>query len=350
MTELAIVVCIVILTSAMCSLFEAVLYSVPLSHIENLINSKRTSGRVLRKLREKVDAPIIAILSLNTIANTAGAALAGALAAEALGTKSLAYFSAFFTLGILLLSEIVPKTAGVAYCRPLSSAVALPIQILVWGFHPVVWFCGLVTKTIAGKKAEASISEEELIVLAHMGKRSGVIDENEAAVIQNILSLESKPVRDIMTPRTVMFALEASLSIEEARKNKGVLYHSRIPVYHKNFEEIVGIVHRRDILEAAAEDKFSIPLDSLMKPVQFVLESAKLDKVLKDFLDHRQHMFVVIGELGGLSGVITLEDVLEEILGKEIVDEFDAVTDMRELAQRRREQLLKKAGVKASKA
>ena len=346
MTELAIVVCVVILTSAMCSLFEAVLYSVPLSHIEQLINSKKTSGKILRKLREKVDAPIIAILSLNTIANTAGAALAGALAAESLGTNYLAYFSAFFTVGILLLSEIIPKTTGVAFSRPLSSVVALPIQILVWGFHPIVWFCGLITKIIAGKRTESTISEEELIVLAHMGKRTGVIDENEAAVIQNILSLESKPVRDIMTPRTVMFALEGELNVEEARKNTGVLYHSRIPVFHKNFEDIVGIVHRRDILDAVAEDKFDVRVDSLMKPVQFVLESTKLNKVLKDFLDHRQHMFVVIGELGGLSGVITLEDVLEEILGKEIVDEFDEVTDMRALAQQRREQLLQKAGYK----
>ena len=140
MTSLFIVVFTVIFTSAMCSLFEAVLYSVSISHIEYLISSKRASGKILHKLREKVDAPIIAILSLNTIANTAGAAIAGAIAAEVLGAKWLVYFSAFFTLGILLLSEIIPKTAGVAFCRPLSSIVALPIQILVWVFGPVVWF------------------------------------------------------------------------------------------------------------------------------------------------------------------------------------------------------------------
>ena len=179
-----------------------------------------------------------------------------------------------------------------------------------------------------------------------MGKRTGVIDEDEAAVIQNILSLESKSARDIMTPRSVMFSLEGSLSVEEARKNKKIFYHSRIPIYHNNFEDIVGIVHRRDILHAVADDRSGLRLDALMKPVQFVLESAKLNGVLRDFLDKRQHMFVVIGELGGISGVITLEDVLEEILGKEIVDEFDAVTDMRSLAQKRREELLKKAGFK----
>ena len=346
MTSLLIVVFTVIFTSAMCSLFEAVLYSIPISHIENLINSKRSSGSILRKLREKVDAPIIAILSLNTIANTAGAAIAGAIAAEVLGAKRMVYFSAFFTLGILFLSEIIPKTAGVAYCRPLSIVVAWPIQILVWLFRPLVWSCGLVTKIFSGKRTQDSISEEELIVLAHMGKRAGVIDADEAAVIQNILSLESKSARDIMTPRTVIFSLEGSVTVEESRKDKRIFNHSRIPVFHKNFEDIIGIVHRRDILHAVVDGKLDIKLDSLMKPAQFVLESTKLDKVLKDFLEHHQHMFVVIGELGGLSGVITLEDVLEEILGKEIVDEFDAVTDMRALARKRREQLLKNAGSK----
>ena len=182
------------------------MYSVPISHIENLINSKRTSGKILRKLREQVEAPIAAILSLNTIANTAGAAVAGAIASEVLGAKWIAYFSAFFTLCILFLSEIIPKTAGVVYCRPLSSAIAWPLQILVLIFRPVIWLSSLATQLISGKNSENEISEEEFIMLARMGTRTGVFDEDEAAVIQNILSLEKKSVRDIMTPRAVLFA------------------------------------------------------------------------------------------------------------------------------------------------
>ena len=347
MTSLILVVCMVVLTSGMCSLFEAVLYSVPISHIERLIGLNRGSGKVLQKLRNKVDSPIIAILTLNTIANTAGAAICGALAAEVLGTKRLVYFSAFFTLCILTLSEIIPKTAGVAFSKPLSSVVAFPIQVLVWIFSPFVWFCGLVTSLISGEKNSSGISEEELIVMARLGKRTGAIDEDEEAVIQNILSLENKAVREIMTPRSVVFSLEGNESVESGLKNKKIFYHSRIPIHHKNFEDIVGIIHRRDILQAVVENNLDVKLNSLMKPVHFVLESAKLNKVLRDFLEKRQHMFVVIGEFGGLSGVISLEDVLEEILGKEIVDEFDTVTDMRALARKRRERILNNPSTKS---
>lgn len=341
MLELGITVALVVLISAACSLSEAVLYSVPISYIEQLAESGRRSGMILRRLRRKVDRPIIAILSLNTIANTAGAAVAGAIAAQVFGNRWLGIFSAFITLAILFFAEVVPKTIGVVYSRQLATVIARPLQILVILFQPFVWILTLTTKVIARRQESDMVSEEELLVMARLGQRKGIIHEDEALVIHNILSLGQKVAREIMTPRTVLFSLHGETTVDHARHEEGFFVHSRIPIYFKNGEDIGGIVHRRDVLAAVADDQLEVQLQSLMKPVHFVLDKTGVDRLLKLFLERREQMFVVIDEFGGLSGVVTLEDVLEEILGKEIVDEFDQVEDMRELAQIRRRQVMK---------
>ncbi|MCK4856799.1 MAG: HlyC/CorC family transporter [candidate division Zixibacteria bacterium] len=344
MLELVLTVSLVVFVSALCSLCEAALYSVPFSHIESLAESGKSAGRILRRLRRNIDRPITAILSLNTIANTAGAAVAGAIAAKVFGSNWLGLFSGLFTLTILLVSEVIPKTVGVVYCRPVATAVARPLQVLVWLLQPLVWLCGLATRIVARRQEQQEqVSEEELLVMARLGMRKGVIDEDEALVIQNILSLGSRLVREVMTPRTVLFTLSGDLSVEEARQSANFLVHSRVPVFFKNKEDIGGIVHRHHIMTAIAEKKLDVKLESLMKPVHFVLDRTRLDRVLKMFLERGEHMFVAIDEYGGLAGVVTLEDVLEEILGKEIVDEFDQVADLRKLAQQRRRQVLQDA-------
>ena len=347
MTELIIVVAAVILASAMCSLFEAVLYSVPISHIETLARENETSGLILRRLRQTVDRPISAILSLNTISNTGGVSLAGFLFATAVMGEETAgesfpgiAFSIVMTFVILFLSELLPKTIGVVYARPLSSVIARPLQLLVWIFAPFIVLSRLATRLVAKEQKEQDISDEELISLARLGRRSGALDPTEARVIQNILSLKSKTASEVMTPRTVVFSLKDDLSVEEARNQRGIWSYSRIPVYEKDFEDIVGIVLRRDIMAALTDDRGHSKLSDLMQPVHFVTESHSLDSILQMFLDRRQHLFAVIDEYGGLAGVLTLEDVLEEILGSEIVDESDRVDDLRELARRRRQQTM----------
>ena len=345
MFELALTVGIVVFTSATCSLFEAVLYSVPLSHIESLVQSGRPSGRLLRAFRERVDRPISAILSLNTIANTGGAAVAGALASRELFGVTLAAFPIGFTLVILFLSEILPKTAGVVYCRALVGLIAAPLQLLVWVFLPFIWLSRLVTRMIAKSDQDAGqISAEELSMMARLGMRSGHIKEDRGLAIQNILSLGSKTAHDVMTPRTVVFALKSSQTVAEAREYKELFAYSRIPIFDDDLDDVVGVVHRREILATIADDKFDVQLERLLKPVSFVIESIALDRLLELFLEQRQHLFVVLDEFGGLSGVVTLEDVVEEILGKEIVDEFDEVTDTRELARQRRELAIREQG------
>ena len=341
MPELVTAVAVVLVTSAFCSLCEAVLYSVPVSHIESLAHAGRGSGRILQQLRAHVDRPIAAILILNTVANTGGAAVAGALADHVLGTGYLVYFTTGLTLAILVFSEMLPKTAGVVYCRPLASFLARPIQALVALLLPAIWLSRGVTRLLTRGRPDTPVTDEDLMVLVRLGTRTGHFKEHEARMIKNILALEGRDVADVMTPRTVLFALPAQATVGEVRDQPGLQSFSRIPVYEKDGDDIVGVVHRRDILTAIGDDRFDQRLEGLMSPVDFVLESTSLDVLLTRFLGRRRHLVVALDEYGGLAGVVTLEDVLEEILGKEIVDEFDQVSDLREVARLRREVALR---------
>ena len=336
MLELCMVVSLVVLISGACSLFEAALYSVPLAEINALERAGHPSGPMLRTLRSHIDRPIAAILSLNTVANTGGAALAGGIASDVFGSMWVGYFSAAFTLVILLLSEIIPKTAGVVYSRYLARRIARPLQFLVLIFAPVIWLSRGVTRLVASRHEAERVSDEDLLLMVRQGLRSGDLKPHEADVISNILSLETKTAGAIMTPRVVLFTLSASTSLTNAAADEQLLRHSRVPVYDADADDIVGIVHRRDILRAAAKDEFNTTLDQLMRPAHFVVESAKLDQLLRIFLEQRQHLMVVTNEFGTVSGIVTLEDVLEEILGHEIVDEFDQVADLRAFAREQR--------------
>ena len=342
MVELYLVVGVVLVTSAVCSLFEAVLYSVPVSHIAALERAGRSSGPMLRELRRRVDRPIAAILSLNTVSNTGGAALAGAIATSVWGPSRVIYFSIAFTLAILLFSEMIPKTVGVVYNRRLASLVARPLQWLVTVFAPLLWLSRFATSLVLRGQEEERISDEDLLLMVRSGLRSGDFKPLEARVIRNVLALETKTARDVLTPRTVVFALGASTTTKDAVWNRHLDQYSRVPVNDENPEDIVGIVHRVDILTAVARDRFDVKLEELMRPVHFVVDTSPLDQLLRMFLERRQHMVAVIDEFGGFAGIVTLEDVLEELIGREIVDEFDHVTDLRAFAHRRREEILRR--------
>ena len=340
MTELVLAVSLAVCFSAMCSLFEAVLYSVPIGHVEAMAESGQRTGQILRALRERVDRPISAILSLNTIANTAGAAWAGAAYLVVFGEERLWLFSAAFTLAILLFSEVIPKTAGVVYSRGLAGPVARPLLAMVWFFRPLIWLTGQVTRVIARGQGSPGVSEEELLVMARLGHKEGAIDADEAAVIENILGLKERTVRDIMTPRTVVSSLAVASTLRQVRDSAQSLNHTRLPVYDAGADDVVGTVHRQDLLAAMAEGQWDRTLEEMMRPVDFVTDSLGAGRLLRRLLESRQHLVMVIDEFGSLAGLVTLEDVLEEILGTQIVDEFDAAVDMRELAHRRRKQSL----------
>ena len=340
MVELQLVVLLVLVTSAICSLFEAVLYSIPATFVEQLEQSGRPAGRILKQMKEQVDRPITAILSLNTISNTGGGALAGALAAGALGGGNVIYFSILFTLAILLFAEVVPKTIGVVYARPLAPLIARPMHLLVGAFQPLIGLVQIVTKLIRRGHKEQPVSDADLLTLVVSGLRSGTLNQDEARVIENVLSMDTRTVKQVMTPRPVVFTLSARTSAREAVSEDAIEKYSRIPVFGKDPDDLVGVVRTVDILTAMANDRFDVKMEEIKRPIHFVIDSTRLDDLLRTFLKRRQHLVAVIDEFGGVSGIVTLEDVLEELIGREIVDESDQVTDLRAYAQRRREDTL----------
>ena len=340
MTELIVAVAAAIGISSLCSLYEAVLYAVPVAHVESLAQSGRRAGLTLRRLRENMDRPIAAILTLNTIAHTVGATVAGAAAERVFGHQWLMVFSVVFTLAILLVSEIVPKTVGVAYSRGLAAPMALPLQALVWLFTPAVWFSERMTRAVVRGREHTGVSAEDLHVLARMGHRTGTLPEEEADAIANVVTLRQKTVRDIMTPRTVIFSLSTTTTVATARQRGEIYHHSRIPVFDGDADDVVGMVHRRDLMAALARQDLDATMEQMMRGLDFVIETLGADRLLRRFLRRGTHLSMVIDEFGSLTGLVTLEDVLEELLGREIVDEYDAAVDMRELARRLRRESL----------
>lgn len=340
MFELILAIVLATAVSFLCSVTEAALYSIPWSRVEQLRKEGKKSGLILDALRRDVEKPITAILTLNTMAAVAGSAIAGAAAVRVFGDEYLALFTAGFTFLILLLGEIVPKTMGVAYARQLAPLLAKPLLGMVWICLPVIWLFARVIRLIRKRKPGPEADESDILALVSLTRQAGVLKPYEESAIRNILALDSKHAGEIMTPRTVVFSMPADITVETALGEHKAWPHTRIPVYEgEDAEDVVGVVYRRQMFEAAANDQESLRLSDIMKPVRFVLENITLDKLLRKFLESRMHLFVVLDEYGGMAGVVTLEDVLEEMLGSEIVDETDQVVDMRELARRRRSEV-----------
>ena len=321
---------------------EAVLYSVPQSQVEVMARSEKKSGLILKNLKKDIRQPITAILTLNTIANTMGAAVAGASAAVVFGEENLVWFSIFFTLAILLFSEILPKTAGVAYSKKLASWIAIHINIMVKILRPLICLCQAVKKLKPEQKGDPLVSIEEIQAVAVLGRKAGEIEPQQERVIANILKLQDKTVREVMTPRTVVFSLSEHLTITESLEMKEQWNrHSRVPVYDENQDDIVGIVLSRSIMLSLSEGLEGKKLSDLMQPVHFVPEAAPLNKIMMEFFEQRVHLFVVVDEYGSVTGVISLEDIIEEIVGREIIDESDTAGDLREYARHRKKLLQK---------
>ncbi len=331
-----------VLISALCSLTEATLYSVSWSYIESLRKKGSPTGEILFKLKSNIDRPITAILTLNTVANTAGASIAGAAAMSVFGKENLFYFSIVFTITILFFSEIIPKTVGVLYNRTLATILARPLMGVVVLFLPVINSISFIIKFLEkGRLKETDTSEEDVLALVSLSRKKGVLKHFEEKYIQNVLNLDKKRIMDAMTPRTVIFSLPAEIAVEEAMDVDKMWPYSRVPIFFDgDREDIKGIVYKVDVLRCLVKGDGKKKLYELKRPVHFILETITLDKLLLKFLESRIPMAIVLDEYGGISGLITLEDILEEILGKEIVDETDNVEDMRKLAKKKKQQIL----------
>ena len=330
MTLLITYFCLALFLSFLCSLLEAVLLSTPSSYASILKKQNSIHGMRLERFKENINRPLAAILTLNTFAHTLGAAGVGAKTLELYGESSVAIASGILTLLILVFSEIIPKTIGSVYWRELIGNTTLIIQVLIVFTYPLVLLAEFISNF---GKDEATVTREEVIAMAEMGEDEGVLEEQETDLIENTLRLKDVKVNDVMTPRTVVFALNKDMTVGQVLDKHTSLDFTRIPIFDTNLDDVVGIVNRYDIVNRKADDQFSTRMSEISKEVPSVNENDPVDKVLRLFIQKRYHLALVFSDDNFLTGLITLEDAIETLLGEEIVDEHDSVVDMRDLAK-----------------
>jgi CBS domain containing-hemolysin-like protein len=343
MTQLFFVVLTVLSISFLCSLLEAVLLTMTRPYIQTLIDKKNRSGRTLLSLKERIEEPISAILTLNTVANTVGATVAGALALQVFGSQWMALFSAGLAFLVLTFSEIIPKTLGAHYWKSLGPFSAYLLKGMVLFLKPLIVPMNALSKWLRRGASVPAMSKEEIRNAVRIGYFSGVLQPSEFEIMENLFRLRSVQVKDIMTPRTVAFWLPPEQKIKELLDSGVQLPFSRIPLYNAHENAIEGVVLRRDIMTKVAEQQAETELKSLARPPEFIIDKMTVYKLLNLLISQGIHLAIVLNEYGDFTGIVTMEDAIETLLGKEIVDEFDDVVDMRELARRKRFRFLRRA-------
>ena len=323
---------VVLGVSFLCSLLESFILSVTHAHISIVSKDRPALGKKLSYFKENINRPLSAILSLNTIANTVGAASVGAITLIEFGSSWVAIMSGVLTLSILIFSEIIPKTIGALYWKRILIPATFAVQVLITMTYPLVVLLELLSKWLAKEGNLDKVSREEVIAMAELGEDEGTIEESESTVIENVLMLDDIPVEEVLTPRSVIFALDKTSSVREVLDKYNDIEFSRIPVYEKELDNIIGIVRRHVLLKSKAEDQFDVTMGELAKPIHTVEENDSVGDVLDEFVKRREHLFMVKDQFGQVAGLITLEDAIETLLGIEIVDETDSVVDMRKLA------------------
>ncbi len=319
--------------SFLCSLLESVLLSMSRSFINILSKKNPTSGKSLEKLKDNISRPLAAILSLNTIANTVGAAGVGAVTYNLLGSKWVAIMSGILTLSILIFSEIIPKTIGAHYWKKLAIPSSYMIRVLIVIMYPFVVMLEVLSNWLKPEEKQDIVTKEDVIAMAEIGEDEGTIEEDESTIIENLLRLDNITAEEVLTPRSVVYALQKDLTVRQALDEYDNIIFSRIPVYDKDLDEITGLVRRDNLLNSKAEDQFDVTMEELSEPVHIVNEKESVGSILDEFVHRREHLFIVKDEFGQFVGIITLEDAIETLLGVEIVDETDSVVDMRKLAE-----------------
>jgi len=325
-----------LLASFMCSLFEAALYAISPARIEVLRKRGVRGSNRLARLRENVEEPIAAILSINTIAHTVGAAWCGAMVGEEFGSRAVGVFAAVFTVLVLAVTEIVPKSLGVRYATQLGPLIVGPLQVMIWTVWPVVWIVKRSMGRLSGGGSHGP-TEEEVEVVSRMAATGGAMRPEKHRWVRNALNLDRITANDLRTPRTVVETLDANTAIGDLLEHVEHWVHSRVPVVEgDDADRVLGLVHRREVLDAAVRrPEEDLRVRDLMRTIRFVPETIPANELLELFIADRAHMFAVVDEYGGFEGVVTLEDVLECMLGEEIVDEYDRVEDMQVLALER---------------
>lgn len=330
MSLLLIYILVTLATSFICSLSEAVILTVSPAFVAILEKNGRRSGQLLHNLHNNIDKPLAAILTLNTIAAAAGSMMIGREVVKVFGEVSLGVASALFTFVLLIFSEILPKTLGAAYAKKLSPLIAYIVSGMVYVTLPVVYISRLISHVISAKKENTT--REEMIATAEIGAGEGVLHAKESKIIKNLLMLDKVKVSEVMTPRSVVNAFDINKTVDEVMAKYKPVRFSRIPLFEGNVDNIVGLLHRYKLMEAVSHDLYSMPLRDIMTSIHRVYEDTSVSAALDQFIKRREHLFLVTDKNNVMVGIVTLEDAIETLLGVEIVDEYDSVTDMRQYA------------------
>lgn len=320
--------------SFLCSVLEAVLLSTPVSFISMKESQGVKGASLLMKYKTNVDRPVAAILTLNTIAHTIGAAGVGSESVKVFGQAYFGIISAILTLLILVLSEIIPKTIGASYWRSLAIPSARIIRAMIFITYPLVWLSELLTRCVSPRIQPLTVSREEVAAMVNVGTDEGVIEVAENKVIQNFLKLSDVVASDIMTPYVVVSSMPTGTTMKEFYDNKALSAFSRIPVYDARREFIVGYVRRANVLEMLTQDKFNSRLQEIVRPILFFMEDTKVSDIWHKMLQEKEHISVITDEYGCMRGIVTMEDIIETMLGVEIVDECDTTENLQDLARK----------------
>jgi CBS domain containing-hemolysin-like protein len=318
--------------SFLCSIMEAVLLSTPQSFLIVKHDKGHKWAKLFMDLKLNIDKPLSAILSLNTVAHTVGAAGVGAQAVKVFGEAYFGIISAVLTLLILVFTEIIPKTIGARYWRNLSKITYYTIKAMIIVTYPLVLMSAVITRLFSDNSEDKTTSREEIAALASIGADEGLFTDKENIIIQNILKLKNVRVKEIMTPRVVVALADENLPLINFLENKDYLKFSRIPVYSENEENITGYVFRQEVFENLAEDKRDLKLKDVKHDILIVPDSLMLFSLWEKLLEKKEHLALIVDEYGGMDGVVTMEDIIETLLGLEIVDEKDTVVDMQKFA------------------
>ena len=346
MTLLIFYLLLAVGVSFVCSISEAVILSVRPSYIAALERQGRRRARILKKLTDNLDRPLAAILTLNTVAHTVGAAGVGAEAARVFGSQYLGLTSAILTLLILVVSEIIPKTIGAMYWQRLAPGFGVFIDGMTRLLYPFVWISEKITRLLSPANTESyTFSRDEIEAIAEIGASEGLLESKELNIVKNLLQLSQLSIRDIMTPRLVVFSLPENLTVGEFFSTHAKQPFSRIPIYRTDLNDTDSYVLKTDLLLAQANEEFHISLAKFKRDLAVIPDALSASDCFDRLLRERSHIALVVDEYGSAQGLVTLEDVIETLIGLEITDELDRVEDMQVLARERWRKRMVEIGV-----
>ncbi len=326
---------IAVVVSFICSIMEASLLSVTHTFLAGKINEGKNFAKSLQKLKEKIDTPLAAILTINTFANTVGAVGVGVQAQKLWGNEYLSIVSGILTVSILIFSEIIPKTVGASYWKSIAPVIPYFLKAMIYSpFYPIIILARFITKALKKKENQDVLSRSEFHAMAEIGVKEGIFKKEESKILMNLMVFNKIDVKTILTPRTVVFAAEQTESIKGFIKNNKKIRFSRIPIYNNDIENITGYVLKDDMMQYMIDEKHDNKLESLRREIKVVNEQMPIIRLFYKLIEDKEHIAMVVGEYGEMVGIVTMEDIIETLLGTEIMDEFDNVEDMQLLAKK----------------